>query len=83
MSLKLIFKSIEQYDQQIEAQQSPTIQKQIDKSNVEEQRLVYRQKYKELRKRVLSYPGFNDSPNWEVDIGVPYWLSKNHLTIMR
>ncbi|MBW4639014.1 MAG: relaxase domain-containing protein [Gloeocapsa sp. UFS-A4-WI-NPMV-4B04] len=87
--LQQLGSTIEQLCQQIEAQQNVTVQKPITESNaeqeplanqkaqaLEQQRLVYRQKYQELQKRVRSYPGFSDSPNWEVDIGVTLLVGK-------
>lgn len=75
-NLQLLSKVIEQYYQLIEVQQNPTIQKQISKPNVEQQRLVYRQKYQELQSRVRQYPSFSDSPTWEVDVGVALLVLK-------
>jgi DNA-binding transcriptional MerR regulator len=87
--LQQLGSNIEQLRQLIEAQQNVIIQKPIDEPNVEQkplanqkaqaleqQRLVYRQKYQELQKRVRSYTGFSDSPNWEVDIGVALLVIK-------
>lgn len=81
--LQQLASAIEQFCKLIEAQSSPTIKKPINEPSLaqeplanqkaqalEQQRLVYRQKYQELQKRVLSYRGFSNSPNWEVDIGV-------------
>jgi hypothetical protein len=87
--LQQLGSTIEQLRKLMEAQQNVTVQKPINESNaeqeplanqkaqaLEQQRLVYRQKYQELQKRVRSYPGFSDSPNWEVDIGVALLVIK-------
>jgi hypothetical protein len=43
---------------------------------LEQQRLLYRRLYQELQKQVRQYPGFSDSSNRDVDVGVALLVIK-------